>query len=248
MHPMLASARQTSKDDLVQSEIVAKATRTDGSRPSQTAPAPPGTIWIGESAVFLSARSQPRRDNSLRSRRSVPAGVFAATGCSLCGRILLRTMRIDAFLRQSPMFAVNRAARRFESLAAQTLGADEIGFLEALVLAALFFEAPHPIKPSHLADTFAATRGGLSHAISALEAKGMLQRKIDPSDARAYLLTLRPHGRRCALRAIAALDGMQKEWEDELGKPALAEMIACLNRLEARAVSRHRLLASKLPR
>ena len=28
-------------------------------------------------------------------------------------------MRIDAFLHESPMFAVNRAARRFESLAAQ---------------------------------------------------------------------------------------------------------------------------------
>jgi hypothetical protein len=40
------------------------------------------------------------------------------------------------------MFAVNRAARRFESLASRVLAADSLGFLEALVLAALFFEAP----------------------------------------------------------------------------------------------------------
>ena len=53
-------------------------------------------------------------------------------------------MRIDAFLRESPMFAVNRAARRFEALAARVLAADSLGFLEALVLAALFFEAPRP--------------------------------------------------------------------------------------------------------
>lgn len=144
-------------------------------------------------------------------------------------------MRIDAFLRQSPMFAIHRTSRRFDSLATRSLAVDEIGFLEALVLAALFFEAPRPIKPSQLAEAFATTRGSLSHCISSLEAKGLLQRKIDPNDARAYLLTLKPLGKRCALRAIASLDRMQKEFEDELGKPALAETLASLGRLESRA-------------
>ena len=51
-------------------------------------------------------------------------------------------MRIDAFLHESPMFAVNRAARRFESLAAQALAGDSLNFLEGMVLAAMFFEAP----------------------------------------------------------------------------------------------------------
>jgi len=49
------------------------------------------------------------------------------------------------------MFAVNRAARRFEILTTQVLAADELSFIEGLVLAALFFEAPQPVKPSHLA-------------------------------------------------------------------------------------------------
>jgi DNA-binding MarR family transcriptional regulator len=143
-------------------------------------------------------------------------------------------MRIEAFLRESPMFAVNRAARRFESLAARALSADDLGFLEALVLAALFFEAPQLIKPSQLADTFSTTRGNLSHCISSLEAKGFLLRKIDPEDARAYLLALKPQGRRCALRVIAALDHLQKEFESEIGKTGLAEMIKSIRRLEAR--------------
>ena len=39
-------------------------------------------------------------------------------------------MRIEAFLEQSPMFAVNRAARRFESLAARALMSEDLGFLE----------------------------------------------------------------------------------------------------------------------
>ncbi len=142
-------------------------------------------------------------------------------------------MRIDAFLSESPMFAVNRAARRFESLAVRALAADKLGFLEGLVLAALFFEAPRQVKPSELAATFATTRGNISHCVSALEAKGLLQRKIDSGDARAYLLTLKPHGRRCALRVIAALDHLQKEFETQIGKPALGAALRTLSRLES---------------
>lgn len=144
-------------------------------------------------------------------------------------------MRIEAFLRESPMFAVSRAARRFEQLAARALAQDELGFLEALVLAALFFEAPRLVKPSQLAETFGTTRGNLSHCVSSLEAKGFLLRRIDPVDARAYLLTLKPQGKRCALRTIAALDRLQKEFEGEIGKTALAEMLKSLRKLEARA-------------
>ncbi|MGA2085960.1 MAG: MarR family transcriptional regulator, partial [Terracidiphilus sp.] len=99
-------------------------------------------------------------------------------------------MRIDAFLHESPMFAVNRAARRFESLAARALAADSLSFLEGLVLTAMFFEAPRPVKPSQLAETFGTTRGNVSHCVSSLEARELLQRRIDPEDARAYQLTL----------------------------------------------------------
>jgi DNA-binding MarR family transcriptional regulator len=142
-------------------------------------------------------------------------------------------MRIDAFLEQSPLFAVNRAARRFESLTAQVLAADSLGFLEGLVLAAIFFETPRLVKPSHLAETFGTTRGNVSHCISSLEAKGLLQRKIDPADARAYQLTLKPQGKKCALRVIAAFDKLQKEFEDEVGKTALSTMLKTIRKLEA---------------
>src|SRR5580693_4991254 len=146
-------------------------------------------------------------------------------------------MRIDAFLHESPMFAVNRAARQFESLAAKVLAPDGLSFLEGLVLAALFFEAPKMVKPSQLADTFGTTRGNVSHCISSLEAKGLLQRKIDLEDARAYQLTLKTQGKKCALRVIAAFDKLQKEFENEIGKSALAEMLKAIRKLEARAVA-----------
>ena len=142
-------------------------------------------------------------------------------------------MRIDAFLRESPMFAVNRAARRFESLTAQVLAPDGLGFLEGLVLAAMFFEAPRSVKPSQLAETFGTTRGNVSHCISSLEAMGFLLRKIDQEDARAYQLTLKPQGKKCALRVIGAFDRLQKEFEREIGKTALSDMLKAIRKLEA---------------
>lgn len=142
-------------------------------------------------------------------------------------------MRIDTFLQESPMFAINRTARRFESLANQTLAADNLNFLEGMVLAAMFFESPHAIKPSELADTFGTTRGNVSHCVSSLEAKGLLQRKIDPADARAFQLTLKPQGKKCAVRVIGAFDKLQRKFEREVGKTGLSEMLSSMRKLEA---------------
>ena len=142
-------------------------------------------------------------------------------------------MRIDAFLRESPMFAVNCAARRFNSLANQALAADKLSFVEGLVLVAILFEAPRQIKPSELAETFATTRGNISHSISSLEGKGLLQRKIDPADARAYLLTLKPAGKKAAMRVIGAFDRMQKTFEKEVGKTVLSDTLKGIRLLEA---------------
>jgi DNA-binding MarR family transcriptional regulator len=142
-------------------------------------------------------------------------------------------MRIDVFLHESPMFAINRAARRFDSVAAQALASDGLGFLEGLVLAAIFFDAPESARPSQLAETFGTTRGNVSHCISSLEAKGLLQRRIDPSDARSYLLALKPQGKRCALRVIRVFDRLQAAFEKEIGKSALGETLKIIRKLEA---------------
>ncbi|PSH04953.1 MAG: MarR family transcriptional regulator [Acidobacteria bacterium] len=142
-------------------------------------------------------------------------------------------MRIDAFLNESPMFTVNRAARRFDSLAAQVLASDGLGFLEGLMLAAMFFDEPAPTTPSQLAETFATTRGNVSHCISSLEAKGFVQRTIDPKDARSYLLGLKPQGKKCALRVIRAFDKLQAEFENEVGKTVLNDTLRTIRQLEA---------------
>lgn len=130
------------------------------------------------------------------------------------------------------MFTVKRAARRFDAAAARAFAVDDLGFMEGLVLAAIFFESPRPIKPSQLAYTFAATRSNVSHALSSLEAKGLVQRKIDPSDARGYLLALKPSGKKCALRVIAAFDKMQRVFEQKIGRAELANALEIIRALE----------------
>lgn len=130
------------------------------------------------------------------------------------------------------MFAVSRAARRFEALTAKVLAEDKLSLLEGLVLAALFFEAPEQVNPSQLAETFVTSRGNVSHCISSLEAKGMLQRKIDPTDARGTLLSLKPTGKRCAVRVIGAFDKLQNDFEQEIGKADLRNLLRDLLRLE----------------
>lgn len=140
-------------------------------------------------------------------------------------------MRIDAFLRQSPMFSISLTARRFDILTARLLEADGLNFLEGLVLAALFFEAPAPVKPSQLAETFGTTRGNVSHCIASLEARGFVQRRIDPEDARAYHLSLKSQGKKSALRVIGSFDKAQNHFEEEIGKSLLQETLDVIRRL-----------------
>lgn len=140
-------------------------------------------------------------------------------------------MRIKAFLDHSPMFCISSTARRFDVLAARLLKADDLSFFEALVLAALFFESATTVKPSQLAEVFGTTRGNVSHCVSSLEAKGLVRRRIDPADARAYHLALRPGGKRAAMRVIGALDKLQREFEAEVGKEALQSTLRVVRSL-----------------
>ncbi len=140
-------------------------------------------------------------------------------------------MRIETFLKESPMFCIALTARRFDALTTRLLEADDLNFLEALLLATLFFESPAAVKPSQLAETFGTTRGNISHCISSLEAKGFVQRKIDPEDARAYHLTLKPQGRKTAVRVIGALDKVQREFEHNVGKDALQSALRVIRSL-----------------
>jgi DNA-binding MarR family transcriptional regulator len=116
-------------------------------------------------------------------------------------------------------------ARRMEASLNLVLKDEGMTAFEALVLAAIFFEKRGQIKPSALADAFETTRSNMSHCVSSLEAKGLIWRQIDPEDARAVRLVLRPQGKRQAARVVGILDRMQRQFEEEIGAGKLQGMI-----------------------
>jgi DNA-binding MarR family transcriptional regulator len=134
-------------------------------------------------------------------------------------------MRIEAFLRHSPIFQASRIARRMEGSLNLVLRGEEVTAFEAMMLAAIFFEKRGQIKPSALAEAFQTTRGNVSHCISSLEAKGLVERRIDPYDARAVQLVLRPQGKKRAVRLVGILDRMQRRFEDGIGAAKLEGML-----------------------
>ena len=135
-------------------------------------------------------------------------------------------MRIEAFLRQSPIVQTGRMARRMEASLNLALKGEQVTAFEALVLAAIFFEKRGQLKPSSLAEAFETTRSNVSHCISSLEARGLVQRRIDPDDARAVQLALKPQGKRRAVRVVGILDRMQRRFEEEIGAAKLEAMMA----------------------
>jgi DNA-binding MarR family transcriptional regulator len=141
-------------------------------------------------------------------------------------------MRIESFLKQSPVFQVSRSARRMDASLNFILKDEGVTFFEALVLAAIFFEKKGEIKPSDLAETFQTTRGNVSHCISSLEAKGLVRRRIDPEDARAFQLMLQASGKNRAARVVGILDRMQSHFEEAVGAAKLEAMLRQMAEVE----------------
>ena len=141
-------------------------------------------------------------------------------------------MRIEAFLQQSPIFQTSRIARRMDASLNLVLQDEGVTAFEALVLAAIFFEKRGEIKPSALAEAFETTRGNVSHCISSLEAKGLVQRRIDPEDARAVQLVLRGQGKKRAVRVVGILDRMQRRFEEGIGAAKLEGILAQMTAVE----------------
>ena len=141
-------------------------------------------------------------------------------------------MRIEVFLRQSPIVQTSRIARRMESSLNLLLKAEDVTGFEALVLASIFLERSGEIKPSTLAEAFETTRSNVSHCVSSLESRGLVQRKIDPEDARAVRLVLRPQGKRQAARIVGILDKLQRRLEEGIGTAKLDGMIRQMSEVE----------------
>ena len=141
-------------------------------------------------------------------------------------------MRIEAYLQQSPVCEINRAFRRIDQHLTRLLRPTGLHFVEALVISCILFEEPATVTPSLLADTFAMTRGNISHCIASLEAKGLLSRQVDAEDARVFHLRLKPAGRKCAMQVVSTLDRLQRTFENKIASPELQGAIRMIRVVE----------------
>jgi DNA-binding MarR family transcriptional regulator len=141
-------------------------------------------------------------------------------------------MRIGRFLEESPLFAITKAARVLESSLNRALRGEDLTFLQGLVLVAVFFEDPVMVSPSQLAGSFSTTRGNMSHCLSSLEARGLVKRQIDREDARVFRISIRPDGKKRAMRLIRTFDGLQNRLERDMGARNVRQTLANIGRIE----------------
>ena len=141
-------------------------------------------------------------------------------------------MKIDKFLAESPVFALVKAARTVEANLNRALRDEGLGFFPGLLLVAVFFEEAGRVSPSQLAESFSTTRGNISHGLSTLEGRGFVKRQIDADDARVLRITIRPEGRRCAMRLMKCFNALEAKIEDELGASSVRAAIEVMAKVE----------------
>lgn len=126
-------------------------------------------------------------------------------------------MKINKYLQQSPIFALNAAYEAVIPKLNKKMKVDHLNLLQGLVLTALLFEERTDINPSTLAEIFQTSRGNMSHILSELEYRGYIKRVISEKDARGFKIELKAEGKRKALSLIKFYDQLQSHFEKSMG-------------------------------
>jgi DNA-binding MarR family transcriptional regulator len=110
----------------------------------------------------------------------------------------------------------------------QRLAAPELRVPHARLMADLGPAA----RPSELARRLGVTKAAVAQLLAHLEAHGYVERTRDPADARAALIT--PTARALAAYRVGrrALDEVEAEWEQLLGRERLRMLAECLELLD----------------
>ncbi len=126
-------------------------------------------------------------------------------------------MKIKKYLEQSPIFILNATYESVIPKLNKRMKADQINFLQGLVLTALVFEDKVEVNPSKLAEVFQTSRTNMSHILSELEYRGYVKRVVNEDDARGFKIELKAEGKKKALSLIKFFDKLQENFEKKLG-------------------------------
>lgn len=121
-------------------------------------------------------------------------------------------MKIKKFLDVSPLFNLHIAYEEILGDFQNRLAQEGVHFLQALIMAGLFFEE-RVVRPTELAATFEAKKSNMSHALRSLEKKGWIVRETHSEDARAYFFSLTKEGKKKVSRLIKIFDSIEDKIE-----------------------------------
>jgi DNA-binding MarR family transcriptional regulator len=116
-------------------------------------------------------------------------------------------------------------ARVERALADEGLSLAKLGALRHLAL------ADEPLTLSQLAERHCCGRSNVTSLIDRLEADGLVERTLDPSDRRSVRAALTPAGRAAYARASAILTEQERAIDERLGQAPRAELARGLQTL-----------------
>ncbi len=135
---------------------------------------------------------------------------------------------------QSPGFLLWRATLAWQRSIRAVLAPHDLTHVQFVLLASLWWLQEHGGEPTQarLAGHAGADPMMASQVIRKLEARGLLERHLDPADSRARLLRLRPAGRALLAGALAEVEAADDAYFAVLG-PDRGSFLACLGTLSA---------------
>ncbi len=119
-------------------------------------------------------------------------------------------MKINRFIQDSALYRIHAVQRSLERDLARELKPFGLNFIQALVLAAVYFEKDRSIRPTDITRVFFLSKSQTSQLLSHLEAMQFLRRTVDPADARSYRLKVRQEQRRRILAIVAVLERTER--------------------------------------
>ena len=123
--------------------------------------------------------------------------------------------------------------KRYLNMATQELekaGVEGISILELRTLGQLCLEGT---RAQALPKRLRMTKQAVSQALTALERQGLIERKPDPDDRRAKLVTFTPMGFKRVTRALQAAMEVERKLGEEIGSDQLALLKETLSALTA---------------
>lgn len=125
-------------------------------------------------------------------------------------------MKIEQFLKKSPIIPIIFTATKIENDLRQKLSQHDLSILESLVLVAIVFEGKD-CRPSEIAAGLQISRVRVSQIIKNLIQKNFVSRSIVGEDARFISIKITPRGKSVSSKLVSIFERSNTLIENQLG-------------------------------